>query len=72
MLQNQINKTQNKLIFRDKLDACYLDDIAKEFNSNRLLGQIFFKSIMAVKFPTNTSKFSFLRNAILVCNLICP
>ena len=50
----------------------FLEGFAKEFAGSRKLGEAFLSAVNTMKFPTESSKFPFVRAALLATNLIAP
>ena len=50
----------------------YLDGFAKELGQNLKLGQVFWETVTSMNFPLATTKFPYLRSAIVATNLVAP
>ena len=50
----------------------YLEGFGKEWGGGRKLGEAFLAAVVAMKFATESSKFPFVRSALLATNLISP
>ncbi len=50
----------------------FLEGFAKEYGGSKKLGETFLSAVASAKFPTESSKFPFLRGAMLATNLISP
>ena len=50
----------------------YLDLFSKEFGVKKILGELFFKAIVEMKFSSKASQYPLIRGALIATNLIAP
>ena len=50
----------------------FLEGFAKEYGGSKKLGETFLRAVASARFPTESSKFPFVRAAMLATNLVSP
>ena len=50
----------------------FLDNWAKEYGTNKVLGKSYLEAVVQMKFPVYTSRFPFMRAACIATNLVSP